>query len=287
VIASKRPISTADVADHYDELDGFYRDLWGEHVHHGLWANGQESPEQAVRQLVEVVAEHAALKPGSRVLDVGCGYGAAARLFAGRHGAKVTAITLSSAQYRYAKELEPGSNPTYLLGDWFTTEFSPESFDAAIAIESFEHMGDKLEFFHRAFQLLVPRGRLVVCAWLAREDVSRWQSRWLLEPICREGRIPHLLSAPELIAQAEAVGFTADRCQDLTQQVWRTWSTIIGRFSRRLLSNKQYQSFLLDGSRRNRVFALTIGRVWLAYRTGGMRYGIFQFHKGTSRGEHA
>jgi len=279
VIASKRPISTADVADHYDELDGFYRDLWGEHVHHGLWASRQESPEQAVRKLVEVVAEQAELKPGARVVDIGCGYGAVARLFASIHGAKVTAITLSSAQYRYAKELEPGSNPTYLLGDWFSAELPPESFDAAVAIESFEHMANKLGFFQRAFHLLVPAGRLVVCAWLARDGISRWQSRCLLEPICREGRIPHLLSAPELIAQAEAVGFTADCWQDQTEQVWRTWSTVMGRLFRRLLSNKQYQSFLFDRSRRNRVFALTIARVWLAYLTGGLRYGIFKFRK--------
>ena len=27
----------ASVADHYDELDDFYREIWGEHVHHGLW----------------------------------------------------------------------------------------------------------------------------------------------------------------------------------------------------------------------------------------------------------
>jgi len=31
------------VADHYDELDPVYRRVWGEHVHHGLWATGRET----------------------------------------------------------------------------------------------------------------------------------------------------------------------------------------------------------------------------------------------------
>ena len=41
-----------DVAGHYDELDPFYRRLWGEHIHHGLWVHGRETAEQAVVQLI-------------------------------------------------------------------------------------------------------------------------------------------------------------------------------------------------------------------------------------------
>ena len=92
----------ADVADHYDELDATYRDLWGEHVHHGLWLTGTETPETAVRQLVELVAEHARVGPGRRVCDVGCGYGATARMLQREYGARVSGITLSPAQYAHA-----------------------------------------------------------------------------------------------------------------------------------------------------------------------------------------
>ena len=52
MICSSSPVSTEDVADHYDELDPFYREIWGEHVHHGLWESGKETIEEAVVNLV-------------------------------------------------------------------------------------------------------------------------------------------------------------------------------------------------------------------------------------------
>jgi hypothetical protein len=35
------------VGGHYDELDAFYRYIWGEHLLHGLWTSGKETPEKA------------------------------------------------------------------------------------------------------------------------------------------------------------------------------------------------------------------------------------------------
>src|SRR5258708_36268948 len=50
-------VDSAAVAAHYDNLDRYYRELWGEHVHHGLWRTGRETPETAVRQLIDLVAD--------------------------------------------------------------------------------------------------------------------------------------------------------------------------------------------------------------------------------------
>jgi tocopherol O-methyltransferase len=97
VISSRQTISRDEVASHYDELDHFYRDVWGEHVHHGLWLRGNESREQAVLQLVELVAREAQIASGMHVCDIGCGYGATARVLASR-GAEVTGITVSPQQ---------------------------------------------------------------------------------------------------------------------------------------------------------------------------------------------
>jgi tocopherol O-methyltransferase len=57
--------------DHYDELDAFYRELWGDHVHHGLWRTGREPAAVAVVQLVDLVAERLGLRAGERVVDIG------------------------------------------------------------------------------------------------------------------------------------------------------------------------------------------------------------------------
>lgn len=279
MIASRTTISREEVASHYDELDHFYRDVWGEHVHHGLWLRGDETREEAVVQLAERVGEEMQVARGSRVCDIGCGYGATARYLASR-GADVTAITISPAQYGIAKQLGSGvPNPRFLLGDWLQNELSSGSFDAAVAIESSEHMPDKAAFFQQAHRVLRADGRLVICAWLAAEQPSALAQRWLLEPICREGRMPQMGSATEYRALADKAGFEPKMFEDVTTSVARTWPAIVRRLLVKLATNPRYLRFLVSGHSRNRIFALTIFRIWLAYQSGAMRYGIFTFVK--------
>jgi tocopherol O-methyltransferase len=132
----------------------------------------------------------------------------------------------------------------------------------------------KAEFFRRAFQILPVGGRLVVCAWLSRVQLSSIEIRLLLQPICDEGRIRQLPTLAELIQAGEAAGFVVVDSQDCTQAVSRTWGIISQRMIRHLLTDARYPAFLVDRQRRNRIFALTVLRIWLAYKIGAMRYGI-------------
>ncbi|MGA8477038.1 MAG: methyltransferase domain-containing protein [Chthoniobacterales bacterium] len=279
MIAPEQPVSEAAIADHYDELDPFYRDIWGQHVHHGLWLNGNETSEEAVRKLVELVAQKAELRRDERVIDIGCGYGASARLLAENYGAAVTAITMSAVQYAFAQGTAPGPELTYILGNWYSLEFASDSFDLAIAIESGEHMPDKVEFARRAYRVLRPGGRFVLCAWLSADRVSKWQTDFLMRPICVGGRIPNLATGQEYIDAVTKAGFQAAGSQDLTGQVKRTWSIAIRRFVERVFQDRRYRSFLFNRSIRNRIFALTVVQIWLAYRVGAMQYRIFRFDK--------
>lgn len=278
MISSSQHHAPADVAAHYDDLDYFYRDVWGEHVHHGLWRTGRERREDAVRQLAELVAAEADLQAGSRVCDIGCGYGATARLLAQSHGATVTAVTVSPAQHAFAQTAAPPASappPEYILGDWLANSFPAESFDAAVAIESSEHMPDLAAFFRQAQRVLRPGGRLVICAWLSCDKPSARQQRWLLEPICREGRMPCMGTAGDYERLAAETGFTVTRVQDLTRQVSSTWPRIAWTFLGKLVARPRYLRFLCNAHAHNRVFAFTIFRIWLAYLTGAMRYGVF------------
>jgi tocopherol O-methyltransferase len=279
VIASRTKIEREDVASHYDELDHFYRDVWGNHVHHGLWRRGDETREEAVLQLVELVAREAQIGAGTRVCDIGCGYGETARVLAGC-GAEVTGITVSPAQFSVANLLNNGkTNPHFVVGDWLTNEFASEQFDAAIAIESSEHMPDKPRFFAQAHHVLKRESRLVLCAWLAAEHPTPQAQAWLLEPICREGRMPQLGSASDYEALAQQAGFRIEQFEDITRAVERTWPAIVRRLVLKFATEPRYVRFLFSPHARNRVFALTILRIWIAYRTDAMRYGIFTFVK--------
>jgi tocopherol O-methyltransferase len=280
VIASSQEITGEAVASHYDELDCFYRDVWGDHVHHGLWRNGAKTRVEAVRELARLAARKAGVKPGDRVCDIGCGYGATARMLAEECGAAVTAITISSAQYAYARSQSGGeANPAYVLGDWVRNDFAGESFDAAIAIESSEHMPGLDGFFAQAFRVLRPGGCLVVNAWLSCDAPTNFQRDWLLEPICREGRMPIMGTAGDYERVGGEAGFVLEDFEDVSRDVARTWREITRAFVWKLIRNPIYLRFLFDEHARNRIFALTIFRLRFAYRFGAMRYGVFSFRK--------
>jgi tocopherol O-methyltransferase len=307
VIRPAEQATTAAVARHYDELDPFYRALWGEHLHHGYWATGHESAAFAVRALVDLVATRAGVRTGSDVCDVGCGYGGTAHVVAREFGARVVGYTLSHAQYAVAVAgaagpsgrngiaaasqttahgpapertdgtsgaASNGEELRFVLGDWLANDLQPASFDAVIAIESTEHMADKPRFFTEAARVLRPGGRLVVCAWLAADRVDGWRERQLLEPICAEGRLPSMGTPTEYRALIADAGLALVACDDITERVRRTWRHCTLRLLGRLPRPSTWR-YLLDGGNRDRVFALTVPRIWLAYATGAMRYGLF------------
>ncbi len=277
MILAAAPQTAAHVADHYDELDPFYRELWGEHVHHGLWLTGRETAAAAVDALGDHVGAALAVRPGARLVDIGCGYGGTARRLAAALGAEVTGLTLSAVQAAHAP---PHPGVTLLVCDWLANGLPDAAFDAAYAIESTEHMADKPAMLAEAARVLRPGGRLVVCAWLARDDATPWQVRHLLEPICREGAMPSLGSREDYAGWAAAAGLDAVAYEDLSARVARTWTICAGRFLRAMLTDPAKRRLALAA--RNRLFALSVPRLMLAYRTGAMRYGMFVWRKGTA-----
>jgi tocopherol O-methyltransferase len=272
--------SAAEVAGHYDELDPVYRSVWGEHVHHGLWRTGQERPREATEALIELVAGLLDPRPGQALCDIGCGYGGTAQYLAEHYHVAVTGLTISAAQAAVAYERRPAAGAlNFLERDWLDNGLNAASFDGAYAIESSEHMVDKPRFFSEALRVLRPGGRLVVCAWLAKSDPSRFEVRHLLEPICREGRLPGMGSREEYEAMAAAAGFAAIGFEDIGRQVGRTWAIVMRRVARGLATDPALRRMALSRATKNRAFLLSLPRLWWALRTGAMRYGVFSWEK--------
>lgn len=278
MITPKIDQTSEAVALHYNELDAFYREIWGNHVHHGYWRTGRETSEEAAEALAELVATRLALAPGMRVCDIGCGYGETARFFSSRYAVSLEGVTISESQFRVAAERKaPGVS--IALCDWLQNPFPDRSFDRAYAIESSEHIGDKARFFSEAHRVLRPCGRLVVCAWLENGGAAKWEKSFLLEPICRYGRLPGMGTEEDYQALAEAAGFEAAATDDISANVRRTWSICIRRSLAKLASDRRYRAFFLAKGPRNKAFALTLFLILAAYATGAMRYCVLTYRK--------
>jgi len=277
MIFPNEPQYAADVGGHYDELDETYRSIWGEHVHHGYWRTGRETPEEATEALVGLVAERLELSPGQKLVDIGCGYGATAALLAARHGVAVTGFTLSEAQWRIAAARAGALD--FKCRDWLDNGLPDASFDRAYAIESSEHMVDKPRFFAEVARTLKPRGRFANCVWLSSENPSPAAINHLLEPICREGRLPSMGSESEYRAMMRQAGLEVIGFEDLTAKVWRTWFLCLTRAAKGIVTDRSYRTFLLDPRNSDRSFAVTLLRILWAYRSGAMRYGLFAARK--------
>ena len=260
--------SALPVARHYDSLDALYRRVWGEHVHHGLWTTKHDPPALAARALAERVADEARVRVGTQVVDVGCGYGATARLLARERGATVTGLTLSAAQ---AAAAPPQPGVTIHVRDWLDNGLPAAAFDAAIAIESLSHMPDKPRVFAELARVVRPGGRAVVVDWLAREHPSALERRLLLDPICREGHLPGLHPASDYAALLRSSGFTVTGFEDLSRRVVRTWAVVARRLPGVLLRDPPS----IPAAWPERAFLFSLARIPLAERTGAMRLAMF------------
>jgi tocopherol O-methyltransferase len=273
MIHSRHTESPESVASHYDDLDPFYREIWGNHVHHGFWESGKESVPEATLNLLTRLLADVPLSAGSRVCDIGCGYGETARTLAAQYGAEVLGYTVSGAQYRYAVENSPQPGPRFVLGDWLKNSLEPDTFDLALAIESSEHMPDLEKFFAEAYRVLKPGGRLKICAWLTRERPGRIEKGLLLQPICTEGRL-RMGTPSEYLAIMRQAGFRDTHFEDVTTRVKRTWTLCLTRLGKKLATDPKYVRFLLRNPSSNKSFLASLLRIRIAYESGAMVYGF-------------
>ena len=216
------------------------------------------------------VARAAGIGAGDEVVDVGCGYGATSRLLAREHGARVTGLTLSAAQAA-AGPVVPGVR--VLVRDWLANELPAATFDAAVSIEAISHMPDKPRAVAELARVLRPGGRVAIVDWLTRERPSAREVRLLLRPICEEGHLPSLHAPSEYEAFLREAGLEPQGYEDLSARAARTWAVVARRLPGVLARDPALAGRLLRSP--DRVFALSLARIPLAYRTGAMRLGLF------------
>jgi cyclopropane fatty-acyl-phospholipid synthase-like methyltransferase len=270
-------VTKGAIRTHYDLATPFYRLLWGPHIHHGLW-DEDEAPATAQLQLTRMLAAKAELRPGERVLDVGCGMGGSALHLAGVVGCDVLGLTLSAVQRAYATIWAAlrglSRRARFRRLDVEHAKFPAEQFDVLWSIECTEHLFDKAALFQHAARWLRPGGRVAICAWLAGPDLHTPELVQQVREVCEGFLCPSLGSALDYQRWIAAAGFEHCEFTDLTVKVARTWEIC----DRRVRRSGAGLIARLAG-RDMTLFVKRFRTLLNAYRSGAMQYGCFVARK--------
>jgi tocopherol O-methyltransferase len=218
-----RPNDKHRIIEHYDLVSPYYRSFWGEHLHHGYWIRGDESKEKAQLQLIEHLARLANVKPGSDILDIGCGFGASSLYLAEHYDARVTGITISSVQVEMAIQAAAAQqlDAKFLLMDAEEMNFQKE-FDVLWSVESISHYQDRRKFFASAAELLKPGGSFAITDWFKRENLTREETGKYIEPI-EKGMFVELQAMDDYEQFLISNGLRITRREILNKNCAKTW----------------------------------------------------------------
>lgn len=180
------------IIEHYDVVSPYYRSLWGEHLHHGYWIGGEESKEKGQVQLIEHLAQLANVKPGSQILDIGCGFGASSLYLARKYNADVPGITNSSVQVEMTIKTAATErlDAKFLLMDAEAMDFQKQ-FDLIWSVESISHYQHRERFFASAAKLLKPGGCFAITDWFKKENLTPAETRKFIDPIEKGMLVEH------------------------------------------------------------------------------------------------
>jgi len=126
---------------HYDVGNDLYERMLDERMIYscGYWRNANNL-DDAQEAKLDLACRKLGLKPGMRVLDIGCGWGGAARYAAETYGVDVVGVTISHEQVEKAEEVCAGLPVEIRLQDYRELD---EKFDRIFSIGMFEHVGFK------------------------------------------------------------------------------------------------------------------------------------------------
>lgn len=153
-----------NIAKHYDISMKLYEQMLGPTMQYsGAYYHAPDMTlEQAQIAKMRLVAEKLDLKPGMKVLELGCGFGALADLMATEYGVEVTGVTLSEDQHAYAKKHFKNPLVDIRLQDY--RSMTGQKFDRIYSVGIFEHIGRNCyeTYFEKCQELLKDDGIMVI-----------------------------------------------------------------------------------------------------------------------------
>jgi len=213
-----------------DDTDLFYQKVsGGEHVHIGLFEQENEPLEIAKTRTVESMASLVKINRDSRILDLGSGYGGAARFLAKRYGCHVTCLNISKKQNSVNQERNRKQNLSKLIdvceGSFDDLPFSDASFDVIWSQDAIFHSDNLIRVFEEVQRTLIEGGQFIFSVVISNENLSEEQ-RSLRDFY---SKITKLYAWKNYREAARAVGLSEIQVIDLSGNIKINYSRLLAR----------------------------------------------------------
>jgi cyclopropane-fatty-acyl-phospholipid synthase len=168
---------------HYDLDADFFLSFLGEArcYTHGIFESDDEPLSVAIHRKFDIAIEACDLGPGSRILEVGPGWGAFTE-YAARRGIHVTGVTNSVKSQEFLRDLGERQGLEWNIAFSDILDYRPdERYDAIVVMGIMEHLPDYPRVLAKFQELLKPRGRVYLDASAARKkyDSSYFLTRYI------------------------------------------------------------------------------------------------------------
>lgn len=221
----------------------------------GYWKDAT-TLDDAQEAKLDLICRKLQLKPGLRVLDIGCGWGGLARFMAEKYGVTVIGITVSKEQAALARTTCAGLPVEIRLQDYRDLD---EQFDRIVSVGMFEHVGLKnyRTFMKVARRCLNDDGLFLLHT--IGSEARGGNDPWIHRYVFPNGRIP---AVREIAAAAEQLFVMEDwhnfgTYYDNTLMAWeenfrRAWSELKQKYDERFYRMWRYYLLSCAGSFRAR-----------------------------------
>jgi glycine/sarcosine/dimethylglycine N-methyltransferase len=262
---------------YYDsaDADNFYYEVWGgEDIHIGLY-DATSDIKEASRRTVEAMADRLEkLDADTRVLDLGAGYGGAARHLAARSGCSVTCLNISEAQNDTNRFLNRRQRLAHLIavqhGSFEDVPEADASYDVVWSQDAFLHSGDRERVLGEAFRVLKSGGELIFTDPMQADDCPEG----VLQPVYDRLHLTSLGSFAFYKETAERLGFESVELVQLTPNLRQHYARVAEDLRAR------YEALTERCSREYLDRMLTGLDNWVkAADSGWMAWGILHFRK--------
>ena len=222
--------ATKVAENYYDSADAdcFYQEVWGgEDIHVGLYGPG-DSIFEASRKTVRDMAERlSGLRQDAQILDLGSGYGGAARTLAGDYGARVTCLNLSSVENERNRELTKSAGLSERIdvidGAFEEIPLADESVDSAWSQDAILHSGDRRQVLSEVARVLRPGGEFIFTDPMQADLIEQPKA---LQPIYDRLHLTDLGSIAFYREAMKAFGFEEIDVTEMTEHMATHYSRV-------------------------------------------------------------